>query len=149
MSTCGSGQEYQLCPCCHRSLPVWELFSFCYRKQLGSAFAENQAGRKRQVPRKLLRWELVVSQVLICHGHVGGPHAGRVLWRRGGAVRTRYSSLLRQPQIIQPAFPSGDAGSTPKDSTNFGSNQSYWKKKNPELRMSVPSGFLLLFLLLI
>lgn len=40
-----------------------------------------------------------------------------------------YSSLLRQPQIIQPAFPSGDAGSTPKDSTNFGSNQSYWKKK--------------------
>lgn len=117
--------------------------------QLGSAFAENQAGRRRQVPRRLLRWELIVSQVLICHGHVGGPHAGRVLWRRGGAVRTGYSSLLGQPDIIQPAFPSGDAGSTPKDSTNFGSNQSYWKKKNPVLHMYVLSGFLLLFLLLV
>lgn len=110
------------CPSGNFSVSVTET-------QLGSAFAENQAGRRRQAPRKLLRWELVVSQVFVCHGHVGGPHAGRVLWRRGGAVRTGYSSLLGQPDIIQPAFPSGDAGSTPKDSTNFVSNQSYWKKK--------------------
>lgn len=40
----------------------------------------------------MLAWKLipVVPQVLICHGQVGGPHAGRVLWERGeGVVRTR------------------------------------------------------------
>lgn len=45
---------------------------------------------------------------------------GEYCEERGGTVRG-HSSLPGHPDIIQPAFPSVYAGSTPMNSTNFGS----------------------------
>lgn len=66
-------------------------------------------------PESMLAWKLipVAPQVFICHGQVGGPHAGRVLWERGKeAVRTE-SHVARHTGHRASRSASSSAGAGP------------------------------------